>query len=94
MSQPIKQLCFLCGYQTTVVHDGMGHLYCEDATACLTRVAEQEQAEYDALAADVTRLDAQRKQKLTRMGQLEQSLGKYDAVVAANKTELARIETE
>lgn len=73
--------CNLCGKQnTSLIHDGRSFLMCEDAKACMDRVKQQEQAEYEALQKDVANLQAQLKPKLTRMGQLEISLGKYDAL--------------
>ncbi len=94
MNQTIIASCSLCGTPAFVIPDGVGHYICEDATACMTKVIDQELAEFEALKKNVARLDAIRNKKLIRMGQLERTLGKYDAVVLAHQAEMAKLETE
>jgi hypothetical protein len=87
--------CNLCGRQnTSLIHDGRSFLICEDAKACMDRVKQAEQAEYDLLGREIETIQAKLNPMLVRRGQLEVSLGLYDAVVLAHRAEMARIEAE
>ncbi len=93
----LTHLCNYCGTPrpTAELEDnGLGFVFCADATACLERLQQQGQAMITAIDLELYALNITRSQLIHQQGQIRHEYHLPDPVKVRHEAEMTKIEAE